>query len=407
MSEKQGSLTYTQISDQVYLLLQKIPSIQQLDELITLCCTSLDAAIFINDAQGNILAHSPLEDSPCPAWSKRIQKGHVQSFMKGDGRSLRPFINTMKHDKCTIDGCTRLYLPLLLEDNPHPFTLNLFFWRSEIGHHEQMLASIFAGAFASLLQQQQVFTATQHEKQTRLLRELLDYKAGLKQYYRHMLVQADMDQFSTAFRILYIQPNRPQKAEEPLMLNLAHGLEHTWIVAHDGCLLIIFNEERLSVKKLPELLLPWLTEQQMTACLSLPFYDLLKLRSIFEDCQHTLPIAIKKEPDTRIHMAEHYQCMAFLSRCQQYFPLQDYYPESLTRLMEYDRENNRRYLTTLTAYLENNMNANAAAKQIFMHRNTMMQQIEKIEQIMGISLEDKEMCLYLQLCLRIHELLNM
>ena len=53
------------------------------------------------------------------------------------------------------------------------------------------------------------------------------------------------------------------------------------------------------------------------------------------------------------------------------------------------------------------MNANAAAKSIFMHRNTLMQQLEKIEQIMGVSLEDKEMCLYLQLCLKIHELLQL
>ena len=62
---------------------------------------------------------------------------------------------------------------------------------------------------------------------------------------------------------------------------------------------------------------------------------------------------------------------------------------------------------TLTAYLENNMNANAAAKQIFMHRNTMTMQLEKIEQIMGISLSDKELCLYLRLCLRMTELIEL
>ena len=108
-----------------------------------------------------------------------------------------------------------------------------------------------------------------------------------------------------------------------------------------------------------------------------------------------------------MHRAERYIDLAFLSKCREYFPLEQYYLEGFSRLHDFDEENEKGYLNTLTAYLNNNMSVSAAAKEIFMHRNTMTQQLDKIEEILGVPLKDKEMCWYLQLCLRIHELLEL
>lgn len=407
MSEENITIHLTNLYDQAYILLQKIPEIEHMEDLVLLCCTTLNASLFINDAQGNVIVHSSFEDAPCPSWAERLKNGRIQNSRYTDHRNLHPMSNTLRHDKCSIDGCTRLYFPLLPENDLRPYVLNLFVWHTEVSPHEQNLAAIFAGAFSSLLKRQSLPAVTLHEKRIRILCELLDYKAGLKSYYLRALSQSGLQSFCAPFRLLSIPlSDMHQKNENLILLEIAHRLQGAWCFAQSGNLLVIFNEEQLSIKNLQETLSLHLAQQNMTACLSMPFYDLLRLRYMFEDCQSILPIAMKKEPDMRIHMAEHYQCTAFLSRCQQYFPLQDYYPEGLTQLIEYDQENNRNYLTTLTAYLENNLNANAAAKQIFMHRNTMMQQIEKIEQIMGLSLKDKEMCLYLQLCLRIRDLLE-
>ena len=411
MSEVQKVQTLTDLYDQAYVLLQKIPEIKQLDDLVLLCCSTLNASLFINDPQGNVIVHSSFEDSPCPSWTERLKNGRVLNRVNNiyaDNRNLRPMSNTLKHDKCSIEGCTRLYFPLHAEDGHRPNILNLFIWHTEVTQREQAIAAIFAGAFSSLLMRQDLPAITLREKQVHVICELLDYKAGLRNYYLRTITQSGLKGYAMPFRVLCIHLTEAQLQKESLLiLEVAHRLPQAWCFTHDANLVAVFNEEEIPMSEMRAALSAHLTQQKMTACLSMPFYDLLRLRYMFEDCQSVLPIAMQKEPETRIHMAEHYQCLAFLSRCQQYFSLQDYYPEGLTRLMEYDRENNRTYLTTLTAYLENNMNANAAAKSIFMHRNTMMQQLEKIEQIMGVSLSDKEMCLYLQLCLKIHELLDM
>ena len=85
-------------------------------------------------------------------------------------------------------------------------------------------------------------------------------------------------------------------------------------------------------------------------------------------------------------------------------PAEEYYPDFFRRLIEHDKKTGKTYLETLSAYLDSGRNTNAAAKKIYMHRNTMVQQLERIEQILGISLEDSETVFFLQLCIRLYKL---
>ena len=71
-----------------------------------------------------------------------------------------------------------------------------------------------------------------------------------------------------------------------------------------------------SVKQIAEALEDILDENALCGCVSMAFFDLLKMRGVFEDCCSAYSIAHAKEPDKRLYMAEHYQCMTFLARCQ-------------------------------------------------------------------------------------------
>lgn len=397
----------SELSERSQILFEKLAGIDRLDALITLACTILNASLYLCDSHGQIIASSPSEGVRCRFWTKIVESGRVEKKILNLLQVPRAFCNTMKEEQCDDLICTRLLFPLKTDENARPGAVCYFFWDHAMSYEDQCLASILAGAFSALLQRQPLNTDFPKSQQIRVLRELLDYKAGLKSYYLRSINQTELQSFSAAFRVVCIQlSNLHQQKTDLLISELAHLLPDAWCFAHHGFLLVVFNEEQTTIKGVSDILSPYLARQHMTACMSMPFFDLLRLRYMYEDCRSIMPVASRRSPDIRLHRAEHDQCLAFLSRCQQYFPLQDYYPEGLTRLIEYDQENNRNYLTTLTAYLENNLNANAAAKQIFMHRNTMMQQIEKIEQIMGLSLKDKEMCLYLQLCLRIRDLLE-
>ena len=157
------------------------------------------------------------------------------------------------------------------------------------------------------------------------------------------------------------------------------------------------------ISRLEELL----AAHRLRACLSCKFSSLLDLRYVYEDTMVCLNLAQKKTSEHCVFLAEDYLDLAFLHRCREFFPLEQYYTEGFSRLCQFEEENEKGYLTTLTAYLDNNMSVNAASKAIFMHRNTMTQQLEKIEEILGVSLKDSRMCWYLRLCLKSYELLHL
>jgi DNA-binding PucR family transcriptional regulator len=72
--------------------------------------------------------------------------------------------------------------------------------------------------------------------------------------------------------------------------------------------------------------------------------------------------------------------------------LREYYKEVIGNLENYDRENATDLTGMLRAYLENNGSLQTVAEKQFVHRNTVTNQLKKIEEITGLNpleLEDK------------------
>lgn len=63
--------------------------------------------------------------------------------------------------------------------------------------------------------------------------------------------------------------------------------------------------------------------------------------------------------------------------------LQDYYHETLGALERYDRENDTQYLDLLRRYLELDGSVQALADTVYVHRNTINYQLNKIKKILG------------------------
>ncbi len=75
--------------------------------------------------------------------------------------------------------------------------------------------------------------------------------------------------------------------------------------------------------------------------------------------------------------------------------LQDFYQEVFGKLKQYDAENGTDLMGFLRVYLENNGSPQLVSEQQFIHRNTVNNQIKKIEKITGynlLNLEEKVRC---------------
>ena len=79
-------------------------------------------------------------------------------------------------------------------------------------------------------------------------------------------------------------------------------------------------------------------------------------------------------------------------------------PEPLIRLIRYERKKDNQYLKILKTYLACNFNISETAKQLYMHRNTLLYKLERIREILGDTLDRYDARLLLMLALYIIEL---
>ena len=388
---------------------ERLMDIDSLDGLISLACSVMDCSLYICDGQGFILAHSPIEDRACHSFRNTVQ--NTRQISKEKLKTMlgpAPLCNVIRDPMCVGDTCTRLSFPLKIGEQGLPGAITFFIWDRPVSQNDQALASMVAGAFSVFMRKRFYVAGSSQASKISLLRELLDYKPGLRSYYERGLAMENLHAVKGSFRLLCICPQEEQHTDpEALAMEIQYQHPGAWAFPHQSSILVVFSESQFSADAASADLEQLLESRQLCACLSVEFVSLLDLRYVYEDTRVCLTLAMRKSPSERLHRAERYLDLAFLSKCREHFPLEQYYLEGFRRLHDYDEENGKGYLTTLTAYLDNNMSVSAAAKAIFMHRNTMSQQLEKIEEILGVPLKDKEMCWYLQLCLKIHELLEM
>lgn len=76
---------------------------------------------------------------------------------------------------------------------------------------------------------------------------------------------------------------------------------------------------------------------------------------------------------------------------------------SIHTLLEYDKQHNSNLLSTLKIYLQCNRKATETCDILHMHRNTVLYHIDRIEQMLHISLNDADVCLKLQLGIKVFE----
>ena len=118
------------------------------------------------------------------------------------------------------------------------------------------------------------------------------------------------------------------------------------------------------------------------------FDDLLLLEAYRFQAISALSVGIR-DGRTLTCFFEHFLSSIMDRRLFQLPPAAYTLPE-LQRLEDYDRTHGTAFVQTLTCYIESLTNTTASAEALHLHRNSMLYRIEKMEQIMGISLKSKE-----------------
>lgn len=127
------------------------------------------------------------------------------------------------------------------------------------------------------------------------------------------------------------------------------------------------------------------------------------LDGCFEKAQGASEIAKKKEQS--ICYYEQLDIHKVLLAVKERRVLKEFYEQALGKLQRYDEENNTEYRKFLACYLEHNGSQQQVSDELFIHRNTVNNQVKKIEKITGLNLQNSKDRLQASLCFYIQDLL--
>lgn len=392
------------LAQRAQVFLEGLGTFDSLEAIVNLACSLLGAPLLVCEAGGAILAISPPELRDCPAWLRMARCRRVEKELLKD--ALAPSSSPKVWAGLTGRGKACFYwaYPLPFEPGVAPGSLCVFSWLWDLTDEDRAFASLAAGALTTLIRRRFAAPGAAQSEKMRLLRELLNYKPGRKSDFERDIALENLKDLPGDFRVAYIPVQGGRGAGISGLTALAfRRLPGAWVFAHEDALICVFNEA-LVAPAFAAALEGFLRDESLSGCLSMGFTSLLSLRYACENARAAWRIGARKAPGAHLYRAEDYLFYSFLDKCQRYFPIEEHCPDAFGRLARYDLEKKRDSLATLQAYLDSGRNASATAKQLFIHRNTLAQRLEKIQEILGVSLDDPEVCLYLQLCLRIETL---
>ncbi|HHT15895.1 MAG: PucR family transcriptional regulator [Christensenellales bacterium] len=368
------------LADKTLVFMQTVSGASDLNILVHVTASLLGNPVSLIDAEEQLLACYPAKIK-----GEKIKNAHELS---------RALVGIEKAEE-----------DLIVEEYGHCGRLSVYAVNTPFTEEDKAFLFLAARAIAIIIRPQIGIKVMSQLSKLQLMRKLLGYKPGLRAALLHDIQTEHLDNLGGPFRVLFIHVDDDKRARlTQLRSQLGEHLRNVWSFVHGEDIVCVFNEAIVLPRDYMAAINNYLNATSLTACLSMPFDYLIDLRRMFEVAKASWPAARRRDPETRLHLALNYQVYAFLDRCAMCFNTADYCPDGLYRLIESDRETDRNDLETLYVYLENDLNGNAAAKELYIHRNTLMNRLERIQEILGLPLNDRDVVLFLRLCFRILEM---
>ncbi len=124
----------------------------------------------------------------------------------------------------------------------------------------------------------------------------------------------------------------------------------------------------------------------------------------FREAQQALEIGRRLFGEGKLHSFVHLGVYRLLFHLDGQEELDDFYQEMLGPLLAHDARNDGTLVETLEGFFRCNGNLSETARVMHLHRNSLLYRLDRIEAILGRSLEDSELRLSLQIALKIHHL---
>lgn len=187
---------------------------------------------------------------------------------------------------------------------------------------------------------------------------------------------------------------------------IMQDFRQTFAFSHNHSILVIINLDHLEeprdgyFKKFNRLV----KEGNFKVGYSNYTVGLNQLKEYFREAEIALEIGTRNDPTKAIHKFCDAVLPYMLNQITAELPGQLLLSPILMRLQDYDQKNHSDYIHTLRVFLNNNQNAVQTAKDLFIHRATIVYRLERIKEIGQTDLKNKDDLLHLDLSFELIQL---
>jgi hypothetical protein len=153
-----------------------------------------------------------------------------------------------------------------------------------------------------------------------------------------------------------------------------------------------------------EVLDGFLAKTAFRAGVSNVFSDVVNARFYFRQACCAIEAGRAIHPDYRYYLFSDYVLAYLLLNSTSDMPPRFICPSGLLHLRDQSKHPNVDYWQTLKTYLDNEMNATRTAKDLYLHRSTLLQRLKHIDDVLGMNIHDPLQRLYIQVCMCILDL---
>lgn len=152
------------------------------------------------------------------------------------------------------------------------------------------------------------------------------------------------------------------------------------------------------------------TEISLYATIGKTATHMSDIHESFHQAQETLRLSehsLSTHLNNRIFHFDEFLLQYFLLENIEKDTMKNYFKQTLGPLHDHDLNNGSALIETLISLVSHRFNIAECSRDLFIHRNTLLYRIEKIESILLVNLKDAEESLKLQLGLKIYQLLDL
>ena len=192
-------------------------------------------------------------------------------------------------------------------------------------------------------------------------------------------------------------------------MSLESTFSQSFAFLHDNRILAVLNldQARLSRDAAIQKLTLFLREHLLHVGISYTFFDFSTLASYYAQACAALEMGELYAPDIWYYRFEDYVLPYFMRYGTSRINGRHLCHPDLVQLWRYDDANGTELLPTLREYLTSGLNATATAHQLYIHRNTLYQRLDKIQQIITANLGNPDTRLFMLMSYRFIDLLKL